>query len=81
MGLRCDCKVSTYAIIISVPSRITNLQATVEPSASTSVDDIAEVLAGEVEQSIKVNATVGELSEGSLLLDLCTGIHVSGFSF
>merc|ERR1712193_169634 len=38
--------------------------------AGTRVDDIAEVLAGQVEQLIEVNAAVGKLSECSLSLDL-----------
>ena len=49
---------------------VTNLQAAVESSAGTRVDDIAEVLAGQVEQLIEVNAAVGKLSECSLSLDL-----------
>jgi hypothetical protein len=36
------------------------------------MDYIAELFAGEVEQLIEINATVCKLSEGSLLLDLCS---------
>jgi hypothetical protein len=58
-------------------ARRTNLETTVEPSPGTSVDDIAELFTGEVEQLIEVNAAVCELSEGSLLLDLCSNVFVS----
>jgi hypothetical protein len=53
--------------------KTTNLEAAVEPSSGTGVDDIAELFAGEVEQLIEIDAAVCELSEGSLLLDLCSG--------
>merc|ERR1712029_922220 len=46
------------------------LEAAVEPSAGTGVDDIAELLAGEVEELIQVDAAVGELAERSLSLQL-----------
>lgn len=46
------------------------LQATVDPAAGTSVDNIAKLVGGEVEELIKVDSSVGELSEGSLSLEL-----------
>lgn len=67
------------------------LETAVEPATGTGVDDIAELLGGEVEEPgysistlpqiscnpkfdilVKVDATVGKLAEGSLLLELCT---------
>jgi hypothetical protein len=73
------------------------LQATVEPTAGTGVDEVAEFFGGEVEESgssisvcdsfvgefaraifedgrgvlVKVDSTVRELAERSLLLELC----------
>jgi hypothetical protein len=44
------------------------------------MDYIAELFAGEVEQLIEINATVCKLSEGSLLLDLCSS-HSSALHF
>lgn len=46
------------------------LQATVDPAAGTSVDNIAKLVRGEVEELIKVDSSVGELSERSLSLEL-----------
>lgn len=76
MGLRCGYVVSERASC-PVLRDTTNLQTTVKSSAGSGMDDIAEVLAGEVEQLIEVNAAVCELSEGSLSLDLCAGNYVS----
>jgi hypothetical protein len=45
------------------------LETTVEASAGTGVDDITELLRREVEELLKVDATVGELLERSLGLD------------
>lgn len=49
------------------------LEATVEPSASASVDDITELLGREVEELVEVDTAVGELLERSLGLEGCTG--------
>merc|ERR1712029_880720 len=46
------------------------LEAAVEPSAGTGVDDITELLAGEVEELIEVDAAVRKLAECSLSLQL-----------
>lgn len=46
------------------------LQAAVDPSAGTGVDDISELVRGEVEEVVKVDSSVRELAEGSSLLDL-----------
>ena len=46
------------------------LQTTVEPTASTGVDDIAELVGGKVEELVEVDSTVGKLAECSLCLDL-----------
>jgi len=46
------------------------LQATVEPASGAGVDDIAELLGGEVKELVEVNAAVGELAESSALLQL-----------
>lgn len=48
------------------------LKTAVESSAGTSVDDIAELLGGEVQKLVKVDTTVGELLEGSLGLEGCS---------
>jgi hypothetical protein len=53
------------------------LETTVETSAGTGVDDIAELLRREVEELVKVDTTVGELLEGSLGLEGCCGDSVS----
>jgi hypothetical protein len=53
------------------------LKTTVETSAGTGVDDIAELLRREVEELVKVDTTVGELLEGSLGLEGCCGDSVS----
>lgn len=45
------------------------LKTTVEASAGTGVDNIAELLGREVEELVKVDTTVGELLEGSLGLE------------
>jgi hypothetical protein len=46
------------------------LQTTVDPAAGTSVDNIAKLVGGEVEELVKVDSSVGELSERSLSLEL-----------
>lgn len=45
------------------------LKTAVESSAGASVDNIAELLRGEVQELVKVDTTVGELLEGSLGLE------------
>merc|ERR1712113_16491 len=46
------------------------LQTAVESTASTSVDNIAKLVGGEVEELVEVDSTVGKLAECSLCLDL-----------
>jgi len=46
------------------------LQAAVDPATGAGVDDITELLGVEVQESIKVDASVRELAELSSLLDL-----------
>jgi len=46
------------------------LQAAVEPAASTCVDDIAELIGGEIQELVEIDTAVRELAESSLLLDL-----------
>jgi len=46
------------------------LETTVDAPAGTGVDDIAELLGVEVKESVKVDSAVGELAEGSSLLEL-----------
>lgn len=53
------------------------LETAVEPSAGTGVDDITELLGGEVEELVKVDTAVRELLEGSLSLQLCGDMKVS----
>ena len=45
------------------------LETTVESSAGTSVDNVAKLLGGEVEELVEVDTAVGELLEGSLGLE------------
>lgn len=47
------------------------LKTAVEPSAGTGMDDVAELLGGEVEELLEVDTTVRELLERSRLLLLC----------
>jgi len=46
------------------------LQAAVNPSAGAGVDDISELVRGEVEKVVKVDSSVREPAEDSSLLDL-----------
>jgi len=62
------------------------LETTVESSAGTGMDEIAELFGGEVEELLEINTSVGELSEGSLglLLGGVNGVvfgisHLVGF--
>lgn len=47
------------------------VKTTGESTASTGMDDLGELLSVELEEVGKVNATVGELLEGSLLTRIC----------
>lgn len=47
------------------------LETTVEPSAGTGMDEVAELLRAEVEELVEVDTTVGKLAERSLPLKLC----------
>lgn len=49
------------------------LEAAVEPSAGTGVDEVAELLRAEVEELVEVDSTVGELAERALGLEGCGG--------
>lgn len=53
------------------------LETAVESSAGAGVDDIAELLGGEVEELVKVDTAVGKLLESSLGLDGCCDGSVS----
>ncbi|KAI3484861.1 hypothetical protein L1887_51915 [Cichorium endivia] len=49
------------------------LEAALELSAGTGVDDLHEVLVGHVEERVELDTTVGELAESSLALELGSG--------
>ena len=49
------------------------LDATLQPPASTRVDQVDQLLRRQVKQVVEVDTTVGELAEGALLLQLERG--------